>query len=451
MATPLCFTPWSKAIIAGLPHMHPSVARTLCFALQSTASLTIQCGAPLITRWSSYHMHYVENCSTGEVTGRVLPASHTQRWEEEGQELSLIPPGPSAQAGSTHQVLTGCHPDVILSFSEIHGRGLRVTKPVPAGTPLIHFDQMYFVDPVQNMNFLGHHQIVQSGMPRYIQRCGGLTQFPLSPNALHLINHSCSPTLRCASTNPSATSWYNLVARPSLGKDSEAWKQAESLGTEQKRPLYLDANTFVSTRDLSVGEELTLDYKTQVSPMHRSEYIYVAPELRRCKCGASNCCGEIYPQEFLSQLDFVDSVSQLDPQFYSDETIMLALLKDRGELFRYLVNDHPVPVDPQLILFARKAVATNGSEAIVADAVKHASVRWSASEVVHQREESPSDATMPAPFISSKSFLSTAVTARRIRKRQLINEVKATYDSLRILLPNKGETPQKWSAKLSSV
>lgn len=136
------------------------------------------------------------------------------------------------------------HPDVQVSHSHIHGRGLIATRFIPHSTFIWQLDAWRAEFTYEEL----------SQLPTPIQELcyfyDGI--FVLVYDGSQYMNHSCDPN----------TGW-------------------------------LDDITLISIRDIQPGEEVTYDYgSTEIDLRHRGVWA--------CHCGTTTCRGIITPYDYLA-------------------------------------------------------------------------------------------------------------------------------------------------------
>ncbi len=140
------------------------------------------------------------------------------------------------------------HTPLLVSGSDIHGKGVICTVPVRAG------DSIYVLEGTET-SFISSSTNEAQSIPMWYGLGNGRWLDP-GEHIGRYINHSCSPT-------------------------------AAIVGTR----------TIVARRDLLVGEEVTIDYS-----MTDEDPLWVMP----CRCGDKNCRQEIRAIQFISEETFLN-------------------------------------------------------------------------------------------------------------------------------------------------
>ena len=453
-------------LLRSLATMPRWLGKLTCLSLEF-ASAAMFIPTPVYSRISALEMQYVQRSRDEFVEGRVLPTLHPETWEEDGDEWCIVPPGASS---TIHQdrdpALFTCHPALHLGKSKIHRRGIMTAEPIQKGTVLWHTHKISYVDAIQTCFVLANKTVKSSVLPRFIHRCGGLIHIPINTNVLYVVNHSCNPNCINASTTPGARSWFNAVMGQLPTEELEASGGVVACTSKPVCP-YMDANSFIAARDIAAGEEITINYRTQISPLYPSEMRYLISEQKRCRCQASNCEGEIYPTEFLDSVDFLegssslnnldrlqDALKALEAKGYNDEVVMLSLLQDRSPLVSYMHNaNEAIPYDEALIaqLEKKSNVIRFGNTELGAVALRVAlSDKDNVSaglSAIEAETADPDASTSPAATRVVGSKVTSVVERRTVPKEMIVAEIKTTLDKLLEMVPRPAPKPSPGKEK----
>ena len=235
-------------------------------------------------------------------------------------------------------------------LSPIHGRGLFAQVDIPRGAVIVCHRGVSYLDGVGASSMIYCRKV--PGLLRYVPYCGPALSVPVSPSAVHLMNHSCDPNVHCGLRYREGNeAWRSALYADLFPHQWELWYDSPEDGTADGRrqtadgsangrvqPVWLlesltttvpssavvslppdsssvqgkggsvkvDPNCFVASRDIRHGEELTLDYSVLSAPLYADDF-GTAPATRdgcsvaayyrsgRCHCGSPSCKGYILP------------------------------------------------------------------------------------------------------------------------------------------------------------
>jgi hypothetical protein len=193
----------------------------------------------------------------------------------------------------------------VVGLSDTHARGLFAARDIPKGTLVICQRNIAFLDGPASVMFASWFPQRMSAVAQYMHQTAGAMQLPLSPAAHHIINHSCTPNLRCGFTFAEGAPLADRAAAAgALGENEDgnaspvryaSMTRAEAAAaTAAAAVVRTDYNCFVASRDIPSGEELSTDYAKRVVPFFPKQ---LAAEYSpaTCNCRSPQCRGELYP------------------------------------------------------------------------------------------------------------------------------------------------------------
>jgi hypothetical protein len=238
-----------------------------------------------------------------------------------------------ATATVAQGLLMHCHPAVELGRSPIHGRGLVAAARIPAGTRVVTAPVVHFIDAVGFAKLMTDAYKKLPDAAVYSPWGGVLSEVVLRGMAHHLVNHSCSPNMRGG------------LSRALWAQHAAAYPLHDVADSD-------DPNSLFTTRDVDVGEELTVDYSLRSAGLRGAAY-GLSP---MCRCGSSNCRGYLRTPpkpaaQLLKNLAAGGSASVKDvlAAGYDDELAIIGLQTDPKLLQWYLRGGTDAAVTSQVL------------------------------------------------------------------------------------------------------
>lgn len=218
-------------------------------------------------------------------------------------------------------VLADCHPSVFVGKSAMHGRGLFTSTKLRRGTRILTTGRMALATGPQALLLLADTYDKLPDTVHYSHPTGLLQELTIRADARHLINHSCEANLCC-------------------GLSKYFWKHA-SCNAELSRRVkefeyFHDPNSFFATRDIDIGEELTVDYHKRFAPLYAGDSSGGGSFAKVCQCGSPSCRHFIYPK--CGAAKPYKTVGDALSDGFDDELCILSRVQDAAEIIEYVDN-----------------------------------------------------------------------------------------------------------------